>query len=281
MKNKIKIGLVMKSLNTDFFRAMSDGAKSYAEQHPEIELTCVGTDSQTETERQIGLVRELTAGQMDAIVLVPIDSSALAAPAIEAVKAGIKVVNIDIKLNEELLRKAGVEIPFLGPDNYTAAYEVGQKLCRKLSPGDRVAVLLGVIGADNARQRAKGFMKAITESSINVAAFASANWETKQAESIFASMIEVHTGLKAVFASNDAMALGALHVMDRNGRHLPIVGFDNDASMAPYLESGKLLGTVDIFSSQMAVYGIEYAVKMLRGEAEASGEHMTPYKLIP
>jgi hypothetical protein len=31
----------------------------------------------------------------------------------------------------------------------------------------------------------------------------------------------------------------------------------------------------------MAVYGIEYAVKMLRGEAPSSGEHATPYKVIP
>lgn len=277
----MKIGLVMKSLNADFFRAMSEGAKSYAAEHPELQLICVGTDTQTEVDKQISLVRELIAQKVDAIVLVPIDSMALVAPAVEAVNAGIKVVNIDIMLDADMLHAAGVEIPFLGPDNYTAAYEVAKRLCDKLTAGDRVAMLLGVIGADNARQRAKGFMQAAVENSLTVAAFASANWETSQAESIFASMIEVHSGLKAVFASNDAMALGALNVMERNGRYLPIVGFDNDATMKPYLQSGKLLATVDIFSSQMAVYGIEYAVKMLNGEAPSGGTHATPYKVLP
>jgi ribose transport system substrate-binding protein len=281
MKDKFKIGLVMKSLNTDFFRAMTEGATEYATQHPEIELICVGTNAQTEIKEQIELTRQLIAKKMDAIVLVPIDSNELTAPAIEAVKAGIKVVNIDIKLEEKTLRDAGVEIPFLGPDNYTAAYEVAQRLSKQLSPGDKVAVLLGIMGADNASQRANGFMKSFREHRLNVTAFASANWETDQAESIFDSMIDIHPGLKAVFASNDAMALGALHVMERRNHFLPIVGFDNDASMKPYLESGKLVATVDIFSPKMAVYGIEYAVKMLRGEAPSSGEHTTPYQLIP
>jgi ribose transport system substrate-binding protein len=281
MKDKFKIGLVMKSLNTDFFRAMTDGAMSYASEHPELTLVCVGTNTQTEVGRQIDMVRELIAQQVDAIVLVPIDSRELVPPAIEAVRAGIKVVNIDIKLEEQLLKEAGVEIPFLGPDNYTAAYEVAQRLSTKLSAGDHIAVLLGIIGADNARQRANGFMKSFRENKLTVTAFASANWETEQAENIFANMIELHQGLKAVFASNDAMALGALHVMERKNYFLPVVGFDNDVSMKPYLESGKLVATVDIFSPKMAVYGIEYAVKMLRGEASASGEHATPYQLVP
>ena len=100
MSKVIRVGLVMKSLQADFFKAMQAGAKEFAKSYPDLELLCVGTQSQTEVTEQIELVRTFINQNVDAIVLVPIDSNALVAPVVEAVKAGIKVVNIDSMLDE-------------------------------------------------------------------------------------------------------------------------------------------------------------------------------------
>ena len=107
-----------------------------------------------------------------------------------------------------------------------------------------------------------------------------ANWETDQAAFIFGEMWKVRPQLKGVFCSNDAMALGVLDVMRQRENYLPIVGFDNDTSAQPYLQDGKLLATVDIFSAQLAVFGIEHALKMLVGDASDEGILLTPFKLI-
>ena len=125
----LKIGLVMKSLQADFFRAMKKGAIEYSASHPEIDLVCEGTASQTEVDVQIAIMRRLITQRVNAIVLVPIDSKALVESVVEAVNAGIIVINIDIELDRKLLKEAGVHVPFVGPDNLNAAYEVGKCLC--------------------------------------------------------------------------------------------------------------------------------------------------------
>lgn len=279
MKQNYQVGLVMKSLQADFFKVMQEGAEQFARSLPQLELVCVGTATQTEVDEQITLMRSLIARQVDAIVLVPIDSKALVSPTVEAIQKGISVINIDIQLDEELLKQADVEVPFVGPDNETAAYEVGKHLCSVLQPDDEVAIIEGLVVADNARQRKKGFLKAIGESSLKLVATQPADWETTKAQTLFSRIWEEYPGLKGVFCSNDAMALGALEVMHERGIYLPIIGFDNDAVMEAYLHSGQLVATVDIFGSQMAVRGIEFALGVLGGKVHNKGVYMTPHAI--
>ena len=100
----------MKSLQADFFKVMKEGAIQYAAPLPFLDLVCVGTATQTEVKEQIDLMYSLIHQQVDAIVLVPIDSKALVQPAVEAVRKGIPVINIDIQLDAQLLEQAGVEV---------------------------------------------------------------------------------------------------------------------------------------------------------------------------
>ncbi len=270
----------MKSLQADFFISMKNGALQYSKEHPEIELLCCGTDSQIEIDEQIELVNSLIEEKVDGIVLVPIDSKALVDSVVRAVKSGIPVINIDIKLDEELLKENNVDVAFVGPDNFEAAYEVGKLLCAKLNVADEVAVIEGLKGADNALMRKEGFMKAIAESNLHVVASETANWETFNAERIFNDILKKHPSLKGVFCSNDAMALGVLKAMDDNEKYLPLVGFDNDVSINRYLKNGRLIGTVDIYSSSMAVHGIEFLLDVLKGVKHNKGNYSTPFKII-
>ena len=57
---------------------------------------------------------------------------------------GIPVINIDIQLDAQLLEQAGVEVAFVGPDNFAAAYEVGKLLGKKLRNEDKVAIIEGL-----------------------------------------------------------------------------------------------------------------------------------------
>lgn len=280
MKRNYRIGLVMKSLQADFFRGMKEGAVRYAAPLPYLELVCVGTAAQTEIKEQIELMHSLVEQQVDAIVLVPIDSQALVVPVVEAVRKGIPVINIDIRLDEALLEQAGVEVAFVGPDNYAAAYEVGRLLSCKLQTDDKVAVIEGLSVADNALQRKSGFVRAIEEKGLKLVASVSADWETEKAVEVFRAIRREHPDLKAVYCSNDAMALGALHVMQEDKRYLPLVGFDNDSVMGEFLDTGKLVATVDIFSSRMAVRGIEFALDVLEGKTLNRGVHPTLYEVV-
>ena len=150
MNRKHTIGLVMKSLSAEFFQEMKKGALEIARNQNDFELKTVGTDSQTEIDKQIHLIDTLINEKVDALVVIPIDSKALVPVVIKAIHAGIKIINIDIKLDEDLLRENGIELTYVGPDNEAASKTVGDVLARKLGKGAKIIMIEGLQAAENA-----------------------------------------------------------------------------------------------------------------------------------
>ena len=275
------IGLVMKSLEAEFFQDMEKGAVDYVKRRGDLELIPVGTQTQTEIQKQIQLIEDLVEQQVDGMVVIPIDSKALVPPVVNAVHAGIEVVNLDIMLDEELLAENNVELAFVGPDNEAAAKMVGDVLGKELGTGGRVVIIEGVLAAMNAQQRKRGFLGSIKEYELELIATAVGNWETGQAATVFSELLDQFPQIDGVMCANDAMALGVNTILEKAGKPgtVKIVGFDNDASTAPLIRQGKMLATVDCFGSQMAAKGIDYAMRALSGDKQ-KGWIKTEMKLI-
>ena len=171
----------------------------------------------------------MVALRVDAIVIAPADSKALIPALKKAKAAGIVVVNIDNKLDQELLTEEQVKIPFVGPNNLTGAQRVGAVLAGNLSSGDQVLMLEGTRTSFNAQQRARGFELAMKEADIEIVDSQSANWEMREANIITASMLTRYPDIKGILAGNDSMAMGALAAVKTIGKlgTIQIVGFDN------------------------------------------------------
>jgi|WetSurMetagenome_2_1015567.scaffolds.fasta_scaffold00002_73 ribose transport system substrate-binding protein len=281
MPNKPVVGLVMKSLQADFFKEMKKGAQEFARTMESFELITVGTSNQTEIEGQIQLIEDMINKKVDALVVVPIDSKALVPVIVKAIKTGIKVINIDIRLDEVLLKEKGVNLTYVGPDNETASKIVGDVLARKLSKGSKVVLIEGLRVAENAQQRKQGFLKSIAEYELELVASVPADWETVKAESIFEKIYKENPDIKGVMCCNDAMAIGVINILKKSGKagEIPVVGFDNDASVQSMLKTGVLLATIDAYGPQMAVNGIKYALSALGG-MKNEGSYTTDFKLI-
>lgn len=281
MKKRPTIGLIMKSLQAEFFQEMKKGALEFAKDQDTFDLITLGTSTQTEVELQIKLTESLIEKGVDALVIVPIDSKALVPVVVKAVKSGIKVINIDIRLDEDLLKQNGVELTYVGPDNRTASKMVGDVLACRLRKGAKVILIEGLQVAENAMQRKQGFMESIAEHQLNLVASEPADWETYKAEKVFEKLFTIHPDVEGVMCCNDAMATGVINVLEKNGKTgaVPVVGFDNDASVGDFLNSGAMLATIDAFGSKMAVQGIIYALKVLDGLGN-KGAYSTEFKLV-
>ncbi|MFM8930386.1 MAG: substrate-binding domain-containing protein, partial [Gemmataceae bacterium] len=186
---KPKIALVMKSLANEFFGTMAEGAKKHqAANAGKYELIVNGIPDERDVTRQSALVAEMVAQGVDAIVIAPADSKALATPLKRAADQGVRIVNIDNKLDAEVLDKLKLKIPFVGPDNRAGAQKVGEYLADKLAPGSEVAILEGVVTSFNSQQRRDGFGKAIFQSRLKLVKTQSAQWETGPANQVTASL---------------------------------------------------------------------------------------------
>ena len=58
-----------------------------------------------------------------------------------------------------------------------------------------------------------------------------------------------------------------------------VVGFDNIAAAQQLVKEGKLLATADQHGDQLAVFGIEYALEMLKTKATPA-DRETPVDLV-
>ncbi len=279
---KPRVALIMKSLANEFFSTMADGARAHQAAHPdEYELIVNGIKDERDLARQVSLVEEMLAQGVDAIVIAPADSKALVTACKRAREAGVAVVNIDNRLDADVLRSAGIDVPFVGPDNRKGARAVGEVLAKKLEPGDEVAILEGVPTADNAVQRRLGFEDAMKAAGMKIVDSQSGQWVMDVANHVASAMLSEHPDLKALLCSNDSMALGALAAVKAAGRQdkVFIVGFDNISAIQEAVRKGDVLATADQHADQLAVYGIEYALQILRGGVEPENRE-TPVDVV-
>ncbi|HOZ45779.1 MAG TPA: sugar ABC transporter substrate-binding protein [Candidatus Hydrogenedentes bacterium] len=280
--DKPRIALIMKSLANEFFATMEAGARDHQQAHAdEYDLLAEGIKDELDVNRQVQLVEQMIGQRVDAIVIAPADSKALVPVCKKAMDAGITVVNIDNKFDDAVLQDKGVRIPFVGPDNRKGARAVAEHLAGRLRPGDNVAIIEGVPSAYNAIQRKLGFEDAMNAAGMVIATSQSAGWEMAKADKVVSAMITEAPDLKAVLCANDSMALGAVSALRAAGRlgDVMVVGFDNISAVQELLKKEEILATADQHADQLAVFGIEYALEMIRSKI-APADKETPVDLI-
>ena len=279
---KPRVALVMKSLANEFFGTMADGARKHqAANAANYDLVVNGIKNETDLAEQVNLVEQMIARQANAIVIAPADSKALVTVLKRAKDVGILVVNIDNKLDADVLRQAGLAVPFVGPDNRAGARKVGEALARQLKPGDKVAIIEGLATAFNGQQRRLGFEDAMKAAGMKIVGVQSGNWEMEKANNVAAGMLSEHPDLKAILCGNDNMALGAVAAIQSAGKagQVLVVGFDNIGAIRPMIADGRVVATADQHGDQLAVFGIEAALKILKGEAPP-GDQTTAVDLV-
>lgn len=285
-QEKPKVALVMKSLANEFFRTMEDGAKAHQKAHAgEYSLLSSGIKNETDTAAQIKMVEQMVAQKVDALVIAPADSKALVPVLKAAVDKGVRVVNIDNRLDAAALQEKNLVIPFVGPDNRIGAKLVGDHLAKQLKAGDKVGIIEGVSTTTNAQQRTAGFKDAMGAAKINVVGVQSGQWEIAQGNTVASGMLREHPDLKALLAGNDSMALGAVAAVKAAGKtgKVLVVGYDNIQAIHPMLKDGRVLATADQFAAKQAVFGIEEALKALKAktpQAQMPAEVKTDVVLV-
>jgi ribose transport system substrate-binding protein len=283
---KPKVALVMKSLANEFFLTMEDGAKAYQIEHSaDFDLVSNGIKDESDTANQIRIVEQMIVGKVDALVIAPADSKALVPVLKKAMDAGIKVVNIDNQLDAAVLKSKGLQVPFVGPDNRKGAKLVGDYLAQQLKAGDQVGIIEGVPTTTNAQMRTAGFRDAMDAAQMKIVSVQSGNWEIDKGNAVASAMLNEYPDLKALLAGNDSMALGAVSAVRAAGKagKVQVVGYDNINAIKPMLKDGRVLATADQFAARQAVFGIETALKLIKGQptgADDKGVIQTPVELV-
>ncbi len=226
-----------------------------------VDVIVLAPPQESDIQSQISQIEDQLAKQIDAMALAPTDPNALAPVVDEAIKQGVGVVFIDTK---------GVNdgVTFIGTNNEVGAALAADYICKNVDKGSEVAILQGIITQSTGQARAEGSKKGMTDCGLNVVAEQPADWDTAKAQSVMENILTGHPNIKAVFASNDNMALGAVQAIKSAGMSgkIIVVGFDANPNAAQAVLDGDMAATVAQNPRNIGRLGVENALKVKHGE---------------
>lgn len=265
----LRIALVMKTLTNPFFVAMEQGARQ-AEKDLGINLIVKTAAQETAIEQQIKIVEDLITDKVKAIVIAPGDSQKLIPVLKKAQDAGIVIINIDNRLDPTVAKNVGlVNIPFVSVNNEIGAYLSAKFISDKITTPTQVAIIEGIRSAFNAQERKAGAERAFNQNpSVTIVASETANWKIDEANTVAKAIFEKYPNIGAVFCANDMMALGVIEYLRGARRNKVLVAaFDALEEAKEEIIAGTLAVTIDQQAGRQGYVGVEYAVKILKGES--------------
>ncbi len=255
------IGLSLSTLNNPFFVTLKDGAMKQANASG-IKLIVV--DSQDNPATEAKNIEDLIIKKVDALLINPTDSSAIAPSVFKANKAEIPVFTVDRSAN------SGKVAAHIASDNVAGGMLAGEFLVKKINGKGKIVELEGIAGSSAAIDRGKGFNQIIAKNSgISVVSKVTANFNRAEGLRVFENILQAQPEIAGVFAHNDEMILGAIQAAQAAGRDKGIVfvGFDAVDDAVKAVKAGELEATVAQQPAVIGELGVKTAVDFLNGKS--------------
>ena len=235
------------------------------------------TDAKDDTAAQLSQVENFVSQKVDAIIVVPVDTSAAQPMADAAKAANIPIVFVN--------RNPSIKgVPYVGSDSLYAGTVEMEELAKLAGGKGDVVILQGQVSNEAAVLRTQGCNDVVGKNpGMKVAATQAGDWDRAKGQSITENWIQSGT-LKAgdvVCANNDEMALGAINAL-KAGKLLDTVfvgGVDATSEALAAMEAGDLEVTVFQDAKGQGKGGVDAAVDLIAGKTVPDYVDI-PYQLV-
>lgn len=279
--------VILKTLNNPFWVDMKQGIENYAKEKG-IEVDIYASATEGDMQAQMRLFEDITNRDYKGIAFAPLSSNNLVTPAIKAYKKGIRLVNLDERIDIEGMRKAGANVEgFVTTDNVQvggigASYIVdtfnGQKVNKK------VAIIEGKAGNTSGEARKLGaaqtFKKALN---VELVASQPADWDRMKALDVATNIIQRNPDLSAIYCANDTMAMGAAQAVRNAGKldSIMVVGTDGIPEAKKMVAAGKMSATVAQDPAKIGVMGMQILVEAVESGKQIAVETEPKMAMVP
>ncbi|MBZ5728365.1 MAG: sugar ABC transporter substrate-binding protein [Acidobacteriia bacterium] len=258
----LEIAFVTKALDSEWWQRVKAGAEEAARADPAVRLSVLAPEREVNIDQQVSILENQVTRGVSALAVAPAGASEVL-PVLEHAKAaGIPVLIVDTDINWPS------KLSYIGADNQRAGRLAGEYIAAELGGKGKVAVIRGILGVATHEDRLAGFREAIAKSpDIVCVAVQPANSERTLGMSVMENILTSHPDVRAVFATNDQMALGAVEaVAARNltGK-VTIVGVDATSEAVRAVQAGRLTADVAMHPEVLGRDAVEAAIKAARG----------------
>jgi ribose transport system substrate-binding protein len=252
----VVIGFSAPAADHGWMGSITASAQTVAEQYDDIELRVA--DGTNDVNLQISQVETFINDGVDAIVLLPFDGAAMTPVALQAMEAGIPVINVDREFDDP----NAARVTILG-DNYGMGVSAGAYICSQLDEGADavVAEIAGIDSLPLTQDRSQGFEDALAECGQDVDNRVAADFTVEGGEEAAGNLLQAAPQIDALWNHDDDQGVGVLAAIDNAGRdEFIMVGGAGSANAMRDIQSGdSVLKATVIYPSTQAADGIKLA----------------------
>lgn len=274
-EGQISIGYSCVDMNNTFQTYLVSAAQDKA---AELDAAITVTDAQNDVVKQQDQVKALIKQGVDALIVVPADSSAMEPITDAAADAGIPLVYVNVNPFTDM-DNIPENCHFVGSYEHDAGVMQGEMVGEAIGEG-KVAILQGGLEYEATYSRTQGNKDEFAENypNIEVVTEETADWQRDKAIDVVKNWLTAYSDLAAICANNDEMALGAAAALKDAGRtDVVVVGIDATIDGCAGVADGTLIGTVFQDSVGQGGGAVEIAIEMVNGNAPAESVTWIPY----
>ncbi|MBR9787005.1 MAG: sugar ABC transporter substrate-binding protein [Vibrionaceae bacterium] len=256
-----RIGVAIPNFDDTFMVYMKDAMDKYADQFDgKVELTYV--DAKEDAAKQLGQIENFIVQQMDAIILVPVNTDATQPLTDRIIKSGIQLVYLNRRpdyLPDSVFYVGSEELKF----GETQAQYISDSV-----NGGNVAILMGMLTHEAAIMRTKGVEDYLANNpNFKIVRKQTGLWQRSQGMMVMENWLNSGDKLDVIVANNDDMALGAIQALQAAGRldDTVVVGVDATPDGLVAVKKGALSATVFQDGAGQARGAIDAAVDAVKG----------------
>ncbi|GAB3424244.1 ABC transporter substrate-binding protein [Flindersiella endophytica] len=253
------ISLIVGLKGDAFYGSMACGARAAAKRAGAT-LDVQGP-GKWDAPEQIQVLNSVIAKQPDAILIAPVDDTALQAPLEEAEAQGIKIVLVDTTLKDP--KPAASQVT---SDDQLAGQHAAEEVVRETGGNGSVIAINTQPGVSTVEARMKGFEAGLKQApGLKYLGRQNVGDDAAKAATAVTSTLAAHPDLSAVFATNTLTGQGAATGIKNANKtgEIKLVGFDANPSGVEALEDGTAQAQVVLKPLDIGTKGVEQAINAL------------------
>jgi ABC-type sugar transport system substrate-binding protein len=259
--SNISIAWIGKTLNNPWWVSVADFSAAEAKALG-VNLTIALPQEEVDLEKQVAMIDAAIEKKVSAIIISASSSDGVIPEIQKARAAGIKIINFDTRISDKTLVDA-----YVGANDEAGAYKAGKYICKKLNGQGEVGLLEGLLAQSTGVDRKAGFERAIAECpGIKIVARTGAEWRSDLALNATQNMLTANPNIKAIFASNDQMAVGmvaGVKAAGKNPKDYILVGYDGILDAVNAVLAGDLSAFVALPNREEATMGVRLATAIV------------------
>ncbi|WNO71350.1 substrate-binding domain-containing protein [Streptomyces sp. AM8-1-1] len=253
----VTIGFAGPQADHGWLNAINQNARSRAKKYSDVTLDI--TEGSNDTATQIGQIQTLINKKVDVLVVLPADGKALTQVGLQAMKAGIPVINLD-----RIFASPQAYRCWIGGDNYGMGLNAGRYIGEQLKnkPNAKVIELAGIDNLELTKQRTQGFDDALKNyPNIKKVARQAADFTVESGQAKMAQLLQAQNQFDALWNHDDDQGVGALRAIAQAGRDdfLMVGGAGAKSAMDAIKADNSVLKATVLYPPTMAASAIDIA----------------------